>query len=526
MGWPNPMITDETLKAIMKLAEKRSVADTARTIQMEACEWAIVAFAVGGLLLLIATFWPVAGVLTLRGWRNSRARQSRAESIHGMERSHLAAVGLGLMLLVCAVGEQLKIDRNRGFISDQVRKTERILLEAERRGGHLRDEMVQTHYMYLPEKEALPYLFLGNTSVAADYMWLTSLQYVASPFRRGKKFELMYRFYDTILYLDPHWVDIHVNAGKVLSALDPDRFRTDRFMRRAMVENPEDYRIAHQAGRLWVVPPLDPRQLKEYSSKASAYFEMTLQPRKRLPKSARPGIIDMLARFKTEAGMYREARVDFWKSSNNLKNPEKLREHSSRKWLHPESLVRADIFKKLVDFYRSQHATWPASLTQALQFAVQKTGQVKPSWLAQGLRPDHPRPLDAYGYPLSYQPETGTVSSLGEQYLRSIQIAKTLEGLCHTFRAEPKTQRFPNNMQELTQYLKFIFRPPNDPPFQVREAIGLDLDCTRSPFGQPWDYDRNTGRITLPPDCRIDLLYRNSEFAMNGQVPPYFEAEP
>src|SRR5471030_297880 len=109
----------------------------------------------------------------------------------------------------------------------------------------------------MPIGDSLAYLTLGNTALAADYLWLTSNQYVATSFHRGHKFEMLNRFYNAMLDMDPHWIDAEVNAGKVLSALEPNRFAVEQFYIRAIVNNPDDWRLPYEAGRLFVVPPVN-----------------------------------------------------------------------------------------------------------------------------------------------------------------------------------------------------------------------------------------------------------------------------
>ncbi len=77
-------------------------------------------------------------------------------------------------------------------------------------------------YMYMPAGNSLYYITLGNPSIAADYIWLSSLQFVSNSFRRHGKFDMLARFHKTMVDLDPAWIDAEVDGARVLSALIND----------------------------------------------------------------------------------------------------------------------------------------------------------------------------------------------------------------------------------------------------------------------------------------------------------------
>lgn len=492
-------------------------------VQQAAAAWghgaALALFALGALLLLAWAFWPRDRVLTWRGWRP--AEEEPAAGKPAVSRSAPAYAGSLLLLMLCAVSQQLAIDGRRGFIADAARRMRAELRRAEAIGPQERENVIRSHYLYLPEGNSLRYLSLGNLGLAADYLWLTSLQYVSSPFRQRYKFELLHRFYDTIMGLDPHWVEVLVRSGKILSALDPNRVRTEMFLMRAMTRNPGDFRLPLEAGWLYVVPPTNPRLLKVYSGKASAYLEKALGRRK-LPDETRALLEDLVARLKIEAGYHQAARDELWRVATDQAAPEGIRQASSLAWLQAESLVREDLWRTLVGDFRAHHNAWPGSLTEALRDAVQRGARKLPEWLVVGA--SGAAPLDAYGHPVAYAPRTGEVSSTGVKLQRAAQVAGILEALAALLRNIHG--RFPADLAELTSWARGFFKPPNDAPFSVVDALGEDLDCTRSPLGVPWNYDPQTGKIRLPAECVPGQLLRNRMLAFDGQAPPYFERVP
>jgi len=505
-------------------------------------------FVLGALLLLSWACWPRERALTWRKWRCERGLPGLAGAL--------------LLLLLCAVSQQLTIDERRGFIADVQRRMEAELRRAAAVSPQERENIIRSQYMYLPEGDSLRYLTLGNTALAADYLWLTSLQYVSSPFRQQHKFGLMRRFYQGIMDLDPHWIEIHVNAGRILSALDPNRTRTEQFFLHAITQNPDDYLLPMEAGRLYVVPPTDPRLLKVYSEKASYYFEKARDRFEKDPERARSGaatlasLEDLIARLKMEAGYHQVARDYLWKVSQDPSAPEALRRISSLAWLQAESLYRQDVWYRLVAEYRARHGQFPRSLTDAFREALaspeerQRLPAMRREDVEAGLR--GAPPLDAYGHLFRCDPAAGeaalrelqgradvrdpvaeaaakAVLSPGVQAQRAIQVASIIEAMAVLFRSEceevlgVRPPCFPRDLVELSAFLNTYYRPPRDKPFTVTDAIGLDLDCTRNPLGAAWDYQPAEGRIQLPAICVPDDLFRNKLAAFEGQSPPCFK---
>lgn len=527
---------DQTFAKLLDAQQAQEVLRHAEKVRVQAAGEAVAAwgvfawnalFALGALLLLAWVFWP------------RRYRQG-----HG--RAGAGFAGGVLLAVLCAAGTQTGIDRNRGFIADRQRRMDAELRAAmdQARKEHLakhpdaaaqtpaelekellkaenaaRENLVRSHYLYIPQGNALRYLTLNNPALAADYLWLTSLQYVTSPFRQGQKFDMLHRFYDEMLNLDPGWVEIYVNAGKVLSALDPERHRTELFLCRAITRNPRDHQLPMEAGRLYVVPTVNLRQSQEYSRKAGEFFEQALA-RRELPKNERVALEDLIARLKREAGLYGAAAERLWKIVTDPEAPKPLRESASREWLQAESLVRADLFQQLANAYRARHRAPPPSLGEALRDFFLRPEAKAPEWLKEGLsgRP----PLDAYGLPIDYDPLTGAAASRGVRALHALRKGRMIDTLIATVYSHPQ-RAVPLHLRELKQYVARYFATPQGPPYAVVEILGENLDTLENPLGGEFEYNPQTGTVVLPPICNPRELLRNADPALDGQAPPYFK---
>jgi hypothetical protein len=556
---------DERLAKIIEASQlqdvERHIEGVRRAAEMQAFnQWGFAAyctlFVFGAFLLVAWSLWPKRRMLTLRGWRDEDDVGSgtgvrggvagETASAWRLKRVAPGFVGGVLLAILGAMSQQLSIDRNRGFIEDQQRRMNADLRRAmdrarqeylrehpptgERWNPELerevkaaedaaRDNIVQSHYLYIPKGNSLRYLSLGNSSIAADYLWITSLQYVTSPFQQGHKFDFLHRFYAEILELDPHWIDIYVNMGKVLSALDPDRYRTQRFLDQCITRNPGDFQLPLQAGRLFVVPTVRRKQNQDYSRKASEYFEQA-KSRQDLPKTDRAILEDLIGRLKREAGLHGAAAEQLWKIVNDPDVPKNLRENSSREWLQAESLVRADLFQQLVNAFKTRHGKLPQDLTIALMdFSAQPNAR-GPGWFKDGL--NGANPLDAYGLPLLYDAATGEVASHGVHALNALRASRVIDSLIASVYSEPG-RAFPRDLAELTQHIRRAFPTVDHAPLPVVDALGEELNAEKSPLGGPWNYDPNTGKITLPPECNPRELFRNADMTLDGRVPAYFK---
>jgi hypothetical protein len=400
--------------------------------------------------------------------------------------------------LLLAQSRQLRVDEKRGFIADAPRRMERRLREAG--SSEARERILENNYLFLPHPDALRVACFNRPSLAADYLWLTSLQYVSSPFHRGRKGRMMEQFYRQILELDPQWVETHVNAGILLSALDPDRKRAEGFFDSAIVRNPDDYQLPLRAGLHYVIPPLDPDLQSEYSERAAFYLEMALR-RKTLPPDSGTEIRHLLALLLSEAGQQQAAAAELRRIAEDPAVPDQVRNFASGQWVQVLSLLREGELRKLASQFRARENRWPAALKE--------------------LFPERREPADGYGLPFRYDPASGRIDSEGLLIQRANQWASIVEVQANLFHA--KRGRFPADLKELGVFLREHYTASNRPFFPVVESLGKKLDRLESPFGGPDGYDSQSGKVQLPPEASPERLRANLKMAREGREPPAFQ---
>src|SRR5579862_800120 len=257
---------------------------------------------------LFAGLIVLALALIAYGFISKKSPASRQRIITG---------GAALLFLMVAVFFQTKVDTQRGFIADQEKRFDAMIKKVEQEKG--KEAALKMQYMYMPSAEALKVMTLNNKSLAADYVWLTTLQYVSNSFRRGEKFEMLIHFYQTMVDLDPHWIDAEINGGKVLSALIDEREKSEKECYKYAIDANQDninnlWKLYYEGGLLYVMPPNDPRKLAEFSRKSAEYFDAAMQC-PGFPKNMEGVVRDRVGRLKLEArepgatgsSFYREA---------------------------------------------------------------------------------------------------------------------------------------------------------------------------------------------------------------------------
>ncbi|HYF49941.1 MAG TPA: hypothetical protein VEJ63_11070, partial [Planctomycetota bacterium] len=412
------------------------------------------------------------------------------------QRGRIIAAGAMILLVLCAVSQQMGIDHNRGFIADQEKRYEKEIKRLSQRKD--KEEILRSEYMYMPEGDSLTVMSANNPALAADYVWLTSLQYVSNSFRRGQKFEMLNRFYSTMQDLDPNWVESAVNAGKVLSALEPDRFKVEKFYAKAVTNNPDSLTMLYEAGRLFVVPPLDPRQQKLYSDRAVGWFSRMRDKLKRMPES--PGrnaklreVEDLIARLGLEAGYYKSAAELLYRHATDEHNPQAMRAIAAQDWLTAHSLMLVEELNELAEQYRKENGKHPATLDVVFE-KLPEAGK------------NHRR--DAFGFPIEYDPATGKARSIGVNARRAIQAAAIINDLIGMFKGNH--QRLPRDLQELQSFVRRFFNAATPASNNVIDSLGADLEVIEGPLGK-WNYDAENGFIILPPFCNTRTLFKNAE---------------
>lgn len=106
--------------------------------------------------------------------------------------------------------------------------------------------------LYVPDTRLLRLMTLGYEQAAADLMWVRTLEYFARHFSSDRRYRWLEFFLEQVIELDPRFEKVYHWAGA--SVLYGRRFTTEnielsnRFYRKALEFNPDDYEAAYRIG--------------------------------------------------------------------------------------------------------------------------------------------------------------------------------------------------------------------------------------------------------------------------------------
>jgi hypothetical protein len=304
--------------------------------------------------------------------------------------------------------------------------------------------------------------------------------------------------------LDPHWIEGETNAGKVLSALQKDRFAVEQYYIRACVTNPNSWHLRYEAGMLFIVPPLDPEMRVEYSKRAVFWFngaKQLLKEGKQQTVSVKNQINyieNLVGKLALESGYYDTADEMLWLQAHDPDTDEILRTNAAREWLSARSQRMSARIQKKLDEFKQKNGAAPSNLTPVLE-------SLKDDPLIHD--------IDAYGFKWDYNAKEGKVSSRGVKARRTILAHAVVNSLLDLYRGS-HNGKAPKDLIELQQ---FAWQNLKDTSAGVVEAIGSELNVIITPLGTPWQYDPLLGKVELPPICALDVLFRNADIILKSQ---------
>jgi hypothetical protein len=125
------------------------------------------------------------------------------------------------------------------------------------RADGLRDAMAgearADELLYLPNEHLLSHFTGGLSSVVADLIWIQCVQYTAAEAKGMRSFAWLQHMLDTVVRLDPHFVDAYRYGGVFLAALKADSDAGVKFLQRGIVANPHAWELPYEAGMVYLL---------------------------------------------------------------------------------------------------------------------------------------------------------------------------------------------------------------------------------------------------------------------------------
>jgi hypothetical protein len=480
---------------IQKFVEKTARLGSAAEFSQYGYLLYFVLFSVGAALWVGSVFVPKPIAAQMDSQRTYSSKSSLVQKIIA-HRGHIQILGMFLLFLLCSVSLQTRLDQWRGFLSDQDIRHEKMIKEWTVQKG--KDAAFRKEYLYLPEVNSMTLFSLNNPNLAADYVWLLSQKNVSNSFRRGHKFEMLSHFYETMQQLDPHWIEATLSAGAVLSVTDPDRFKVEKFYIQAIIRNPDCLPLFREAGLLFVVPALDPKQQPKYAARAVGWFQRLITKLKMRTRTAsvEKQIVayeDLVARMGIEAGYYKASAELLYKHATDSTTLDAVRSIAAQEWLTAHSMAQVAELNELSVAFQKSQGHFPETLN-VLREKLPNAGL------------DYFK--DAFGFPIEYDPISGIVSSKGVNTRRAIQAASVVNALLNVY--YQAHQKYPHDLHELQTFVRDYFNASNPPNGTLYDSLGLDLNVRKGPLGI-WNYDENQGIVILPDFCNVKTLFHNAE---------------
>ena len=225
--------------------------------------------------------------------------------------------------------------------------------------------------MYLPRKGSLRFASLGNSGLAADYVWIRAAGYVTREFgtplgetgprdrddreaSAERKFEWLSKLYNTVLDLDPHWVGACRLGAMILAAVGSDPGGAIDLLERGMSANPDSWLLPYEAGVTMLMWP-------GHQEEAARYFRMAVQ--RPMDEGRRQAIGQIIPQLMAEAGRLDMAILHARERALRFKG-EPMGEASKRKLTRFVARQMQLDLQEAVAAFRGRSGRFPADIAE------------------------------------------------------------------------------------------------------------------------------------------------------------------
>ncbi len=170
--------------------------------------------------------------------------------------------------------------------------------------------------IFFPRVEILRPALLGFEGVAADLLWLRTVQYFGGRAERNQSFPQLYQLVDMTTSLDPHFMDAYQYGGLFL-VIAKHFSQAVAIYEKGIAASPTEWQLPHDLGRLYYL------ELKDYE-RALYWWRIT----DRLP--GHPHYIPrFLIRLEAKTG-HLETALELWQQMLERSDNEAIRAMAQR----------------------------------------------------------------------------------------------------------------------------------------------------------------------------------------------------
>ncbi len=107
--------------------------------------------------------------------------------------------------------------------------------------------------LYLPNEKLLNHFTGGMSSIIADFLWVECVQYVATEAKGERSFTWLNQMVNTVVKLDPYFVDAYRFGGMFLAALKADDDAGIDLIDRGIVANPDAWVLPYEGAMIYLL---------------------------------------------------------------------------------------------------------------------------------------------------------------------------------------------------------------------------------------------------------------------------------
>jgi tetratricopeptide (TPR) repeat protein len=445
------------------------------------------------------------------------------------------------VLLVLAVLSQ--------FPAARLHAESRLLSSPFRFSGEIQKRELErrSFTMYLPRKGSLRFASLGNSGLAADYVWIRAAGYVTREFGTPgvetvprdpgdrnagaeRKFAWLSKLYNTVHDLDPHWVGSCRLSAMILAAVGSDPSGAIDLLERGVSANPDSWLLPYEAGVTMLMWPGHAKEAVRYFRTAARLCD---------DPERSEAIKQIIPRLEAEAGRLeeaiREARkralafegqpvgkaserqlTEFVARQLELDLQETVKRFSEREGRLPADIAelrRAGLLAEF-DFHFSQaRVVFGDRLRELLDLFRRTNPQAPPLEGLKDFTPlarsgflhgavsaglfEPPEWRDTFGKPFLYHAPTGTVRSEGLAEAEASSVAAILSSAVSLFARRKGGP--PGSLRELAEHFGEMIREGR----QLPQPWGQLFKSGRPPehplalWGWEYVYEPATGRVEV-----------------------------
>lgn len=236
------------------------------------------------------------------------------------------------------------------------------MIVAQARIDALRPARSENELLYLPNQHLLNHLTGGMDTIIADMIWLQCVQYTAKEAKGARNFTWLQHMLNTVVRLDPNFVDAYRYGAIFLSALKADSDAGLDLLKRGMVANPRAWELPYEAAMNYL---LNRKDAPDARRQAAFYLSLSAAT-----GNAPQLVTDVAAKLGAEQELSKIER-DMWLSLRQSSD-ELLRDMAERKLKEMELREVVKMLNAGIKIFSEKVGRPPSTLEEMMQAGLLK----------------------------------------------------------------------------------------------------------------------------------------------------------